>query len=153
MRCTFDGGSNRAMLTSASCRITSLGFDVVHSGFCWPVWRSMKGHDSTSASNWSNFLLCYQLKQCEIVPRPLVLSFLLSPLPLQRFQRTGPFFGLVFYCKTNEGLGEQHCLLVTFSTLVLFFFVCLWSFLFIFFLSAGEDIFWRPALGKALECH
>ena len=62
------------------------------------------GHDSTSASSWSNFPS--MLAGEAVWDRSLTFGwvvFALSPPPLQRFQRTGPFFGLVLNCKTDEG--------------------------------------------------
>ena len=61
------------------------------------------GHDSTSASSWSNFPS--MLAGEAVWDRSLTFGGVVFALSsaLQRFQRTGPFFGLVLNCKTDEG--------------------------------------------------
>ena len=125
----------------------------------WLLLTSLEQHQATTVHllvAGPTVFLCYQLKVCEIAPRPLVGSFFLSPLPPQRFQRTGPFFGLVLCYKTNEGQGEKHCRFVTFWTLVLFLFVCLpllISLLFFLFFRQVKTSFEDHVWGQALECH
>ena len=93
----------------------------------WLFLTSLEDHRAIIAG--PTFLLCYQLKLCEIAPWPLVGSFYLSPLPLQKFQRTGYSLDLPWTVRLTKAKVNSTVSL-TFWTLVLFF--LLFSFLFIF---------------------
>ena len=93
----------------------------------WLFLTSLEDHQAIIGG--PTFLLCYQLKLCEIAPWPLVGSFYLSPLPLQKFQRTGYSLDLPWTVRLTKAKVNSTVSL-TFWTLVLFF--LLFSFLFIF---------------------
>ena len=115
----------RPWLIALVCQMSNhFPFDIVQSGF---FLTSLEDHQAIIAG--PTFLLCYQLKLCEIAPWPLVGSFYLSPLPLQKFQRTGYSLDLPWTVRLTKAKVNSTVSL-TFWTLVLFF--LLFSFLFIF---------------------
>ena len=98
----------------------------------WLFLTSLEDHQAIIAG--PTFLLCYQLKLCEIAPWPLVGSFYLSPLPLQRFQRTGYSLDLPWTIRLTKAKVNSTVSL-TFWTLVLFFSPFPISLHFFFFLN------------------